>query len=114
MKHPARSFQVAARNWLVFHPTISRSLRHLGQLTTREIKRKQHDEGEQHHAARKPMCRAVFHRFDMIVDGDREHARLAGDVAAQHQHHAELADRVRESKDDRSEKTGSRQRQQPR
>jgi hypothetical protein len=54
--------------------------------------------------------RSQLHRFDVPVDGDREHARFAGDIATQHQHHAEFSDRVSEGQDDRREKTGTRQR----
>ena len=41
--------------------------------------------------------RSPFHQLHMVVDGDREHAGRAGDVAADHQDDPELAHRVGES-----------------
>ena len=40
---------------------------------------------------------AVFHRFNMLVNLGRNNPSLAGDVAANHQHHTELTDRVRKT-----------------
>ena len=53
----------------------------------------------------------VFQRFDMVVDLHRHDAGLAGDVAADHQHDAELADGVGEAQDGGRDEAGSRQRQ---
>ena len=53
-------------------------------------------EGEQHcrHDASLPGAECLH----AIVDGDRQHARLARDAAADHEDDAELAERVREGK----------------
>ena len=40
------------------------------------------------------MGRRVIQRFDLIVDRNRNYPRLARDVAADHQHDAELTQRV--------------------
>ena len=49
-------------------------------------------------------------RLDVVVDRDREHLGLARDVAADHQHHAELAHRVGEAEDRPGQEAGPRQR----
>ena len=63
-----------------------------------------------YHAARQPIRRAVLQRFDVIVDSDGYHARLAGYIAAKHQHHSELAHRMREGQHRPSKNSGERQR----
>ena len=74
------------------------------------VERQQHQEGEEHHAAGQPVGLRVFQRLDVVVDLHRDDARLARDVAADHQHHAEFADGVGEAEDGGGEEAGPRQR----
>jgi hypothetical protein len=53
----------------------------------------------------------VFQRLHVAVDLRRHDARALGDVAADHQHHAEFADRVREAEDGRLHDARARERQ---
>ena len=53
---------------------------------------------------------AVVEGLHAIVDGDAERARLARQVAADHQHDAELAERVRERQDGGGQDAGPRER----
>jgi hypothetical protein len=53
----------------------------------------------------------VLERFDMVVDGHRQHLCLVRDVAADHQDHAELTHRVRKAEDSRGHETRSGERQ---
>ena len=79
---------------------------------------------EQHHARsrrrRTPACRRPGYgpwprqRLDIVVDGDRQHLGLAGNVAADHQHHAEFADGMGEAQHRAGEEAGTRQRQRRR
>ena len=66
---------------------------------------------EDHHAGGQAVRGGELHRLDMVVDRHRQHARLARDVAADHQHHAELADGVREAQHRGGHQPGPRQRQ---
>ena len=52
----------------------------------------------------------VFQRLDVVVDLHRHHPRLPRDVAADHQHHAELADGVGEAEDGGGQEARARQR----
>ena len=70
------------------------------------VERQQDEEAESQHAAGQPVRLRVFERFDMVVDLHRDDPRLAGDVAADHQHDAEFADRVGEAQDRAAEKPG--------
>ena len=49
---------------------------------------------------------AIVERLHPVVDRDAQRARLAGQVAADHQHDAELAERVRERQDRRGQDAG--------
>src|SRR3569833_4609571 len=53
----------------------------------------------------------VTQRLHAVVYHDRQHLCLARNVAADHQHHAELTDRVRETQHGRRDETASRLRQ---
>ena len=64
--------------------------------------------------AGQPVGLGVFQRLDVVVDLHRDDPGLARDVAADHQHHAELADGVGEAEDGGGEEAGPRQRQRPR
>ena len=63
------------------------------------VQRQQHGKAEQCHGTRQPVGLGVFERFDAVIDLDRNDAGLVGDVAADHQHDAEFANRVRKAKD---------------
>src|SRR5690606_35006237 len=56
----------------------------------------QHEEREDEEAGRQRVRLAVLQRLDMLEDCDRDDPRFAGNAAADHQHDAELAERVRE------------------
>lgn len=51
----------------------------------------------------------VFHGFDMVVDLHRDHPGLVRNIAADHQHHAELADGVGKTENRRGDKPRARQ-----
>src|SRR3546814_16141996 len=53
----------------------------------------------------------IVESLDPIVDRDRRRLRLAGDAAADHQDHAELAKRMGERKHQAGDDTGPGQRQ---
>ena len=57
----------------------------------------ENDEGEGEHPGGEPVRPAVVERLHVVVERDREHLGLARDIAADHQHHAELAHGVREA-----------------
>ena len=65
-----------------------------------------HDQQQQ----RRPRRRRVVERLHRVVDRDRHRPRDARQVAADHQHHAELAERVREAQDDAGDQAADRQR----
>ena len=54
---------------------------------------------------------AVLHGFHMVVDLYRDHARLARDIAAQHQYHAKFAHGVGKGQHGSGDKAGAGQRQ---
>ena len=71
----------------------------------------QHREAEQQQPRGEAMRRGVFDRLDVAVQLRGDHARRAGDVAADHQHDAELADGVREAQHRGGDDAAARQRQ---
>jgi len=50
-----------------------------------------------------PVCSEVVEVLDLVVESDREGSRGSGNVAAQHEHDAELANRVGEGENSRGE-----------
>src|SRR5215472_353731 len=61
-----------------------------------EDHRQDHDEREDHHTSREDVGLAPLHGLDIVEDGGRHDARTARDITTNHQHHAEIADDVRE------------------
>lgn len=57
------------------------------------------------------VCRGVVERLNVIVDRDGDRARGAGNVAADHEHHAKFAKSVREGEREASDQPGDRERQ---
>jgi len=66
-----------------------------------------HRQQEQRHAAR----RAGVERLRAIVDREGHRAGFAGNVAADHQHHAEFAERVRKRQHGGGQHAGPRERE---
>ncbi len=65
------------------------------------IKQQQNDERKRHHAARQPVCLCVFERFYAIENLHGDDARLAQNIAADHQHGTEFADGMRKAENHR-------------
>ncbi|MNE14427.1 hypothetical protein D3C80_1073070 [compost metagenome] len=78
---------------------------------TAGIQRQQDDKREHQHGPGQPVGLGVFHGFDMVVDLHRDHAGFIGNVAADHQHDAELTDGVGEAENGRRDESGAGQRQ---
>src|SRR5690606_37409609 len=76
-----------------------------------KVDEEERDEREREQHGRQPVCLPVVESLHVIVDRDRQYPRLAGNVAADHEHHAELADRVRKGQHDRRDDPGARERQ---
>jgi hypothetical protein len=72
-----------------------------GGARLERVEQQQDDERESQHAGGEPMGGVVLERFDVVVDGHRQHLCLARDVAADHQDHAELAHRMGKAEDAR-------------
>ena len=72
---------------------------------TAGIECQQHNERKHQHRTGQPMGLGIFHGFDVIVDLHRHHAGFVGNVAADHQHHAELTHGVCEAEDGSGDKT---------
>jgi hypothetical protein len=62
------------------------------------VQNQQHDERENQQSRGQPMSLRVLERLHVIVDLHGDDACFSRDAAADHEHHPELADRVRESK----------------
>ena len=56
------------------------------------VEHQQDGKREHQQKAGQPVGFAILQRFDMIVDLHRHDAGFTGNVAADHQHHAEFAD----------------------
>src|SRR5579871_6618236 len=71
----------------------------------------ENDEGEEQQDECCAVRYVVIRRLHLVVNIDRNGARYAGDVAADHEHHAEFADGVREAQHDAGDRAGGRERQ---
>ena len=66
-------------------------------LPQERVDGRQHREREHQQQQRRPVGGGVLKALHLVVNGNRDRARDAGQVAADHQHDAELAKRVREA-----------------
>jgi hypothetical protein len=66
------------------------------RASIQHVNRQQHDEREDEQSGGEKMGLRVFEGLDVLVDGDRDDLRATRYVAADHEHDAELAERVRE------------------
>ena len=75
------------------------------------IEDRQHGEAERQQNERGAVCRCVIERLHLVVNQNGDRLRCAGNIAADHEHHAELAQGVRETQNHPGQHARQSQRQ---
>ena len=73
------------------------------------MQRQQDREAEDQQDQGQTVGRGIIQRLDMVIDLHRGDTGFAGQIAAQHQHHAKLAHRMGKAQNGRGDEAGARQ-----